>query len=283
MRERWRGVRTERWADRQREESSLSLPFFHWSPPRFRNDFRTGTIKHHSGNYRENPGNRNEGGGCSGQDLDCFSRERSWRGDAALLPPGPLGLLLLSEMLLQQYGCCLYPGSCKQKQVQAECRRVKVKDCFQREGWDLYNWRTGGVMPNRNRNREQPYALRDHILIPGESTAHWLSWLFSSLWSDFTPPSSSLRINQRGGPSACPSFCPSICCPFDCSNPRWEAWPDCVCPACPLQLIETLWVRPSHGICICVCVRAYVCKFKGVCVSICFSLTIMLVICLCCD
>ncbi len=25
------------------------------------------------------------------EDLGCFSRERSWRGDAALLLPGPLG------------------------------------------------------------------------------------------------------------------------------------------------------------------------------------------------
>lgn len=56
--------------------------FFFLSPQSFSNDFRTGTIKHHSGN--QSFIDVMEGGG----ELDGWlSRERSCRGDAAAPPP----------------------------------------------------------------------------------------------------------------------------------------------------------------------------------------------------
>ena len=70
-------------------------------------------------------GGKKSGGGG---ELGCFSRERSWRGDAALLPAGPSGrLLLLSVLLPLQHGTAYVPAAAKQKRVQAECGRDKVE------------------------------------------------------------------------------------------------------------------------------------------------------------
>lgn len=75
-----------------------------------------------------------EGGG----ELGCFSRERSWRGDAALLPAGPSGRLLLSSVLLLQRGAAYVPTAAKQMRVQAECGRDKVKRLFFKERSETY-------------------------------------------------------------------------------------------------------------------------------------------------
>lgn len=63
-------------------------------------------------------------------------------------------------------------------------------------------------MLTENSDREQPYALSGHIVILVQLTA---STDYSHHCVLISPhPSSSHRINQRGGPSACLSFCPSI-------------------------------------------------------------------------
>lgn len=87
----------------------FSLIFFF--SPRPCNDFRTGTIKHHSGNQRRRKKLKYWA-------LGCFSSPP---------PSRSFGTVVVLPMLQQRDGCCSCPGSCKQKRVQAECRGDKVK------------------------------------------------------------------------------------------------------------------------------------------------------------
>lgn len=87
--------------------------------------------------------------------------------------------------------------------------------------------------------REQPYALRDYIVIPGkvQLTAS-PDYSHHCVLISPRPLHLSELIRVEGHQHVCHSVHSSACL-FDCSNPRWEAWPDCVWPDCPLQLIET--------------------------------------------
>lgn len=118
--------------------------------------------------------------------------------------------------------------------VQSFKGEYKVRKCFQRGGrW--YNVCCGWtVMLRRNLNRDYNSFWSPYVNV-GESTAHCL-WLFPSLCSDFTPPSSSPRINQCGAISH--SRHPSVC--LTALTPYGRHCHQCVARLSSAA-IDTLW------------------------------------------